>query len=380
MTAQIEAYRERVGASLDRTQHRLDEVAMLSFYAAPRPGRDVRPAANLFTTRATLHRFETAADPVLPSPPLRLEHEIEQAIRSVVHGRHPRITPRFHVIQTVAEAVGSFHCECRLFDGEHGFDMSKSGRFQVSGATFDFGGGDRARGEGIGRGYPAEGGRLLFAGAGELKHASGKLAGLPATFSMNGSLDPSAGFTGSVTCRFQDPSALVRTDREIPEPRGMPWQAESTFLELRLEKDSSRQTGFAGAGLTMRSARFVCESQGYRGLRSRLILGPCLGTVEATLDATKPPGLTARYEYRFLDTAGHCAGTLCARIDDAVGTSAANALRFAAFGPIESGSGLFEGVHGLVAEDSAVSFDPEAFSLMQTLQIVDREGRHRTGE
>jgi hypothetical protein len=112
-------------------------------------------------------------------------------------------------------------------------------------------------------------------------------------------------------------------------------------------------------------------------LQTRVVLGPKIGNVRVETDADEH--VARSYEYRFDDTAGMCAGTLVARVDGSAVSAETECRRggrqFAAYGPIGSGSGVFEGVTGVFTETSAAggTFN----SLMHTLQVIDPGGRYR---
>jgi hypothetical protein len=53
-------------------------------------------------------------------------------------------------------------------------------------------------------------------------------------------------------------------------------------------------------------------------------------------------------------------------------------VRFAGFGPITGGTGLLEGVEGLLTVNSLIGIAPHALTLMHVLHIVDPDGQYRT--
>jgi hypothetical protein len=54
-------------------------------------------------------------------------------------------------------------------------------------------------------------------------------------------------------------------------------------------------------------------------------------------------------------------------------------VRFAGFGPITGGSGVFSQVRGMLTVNSLIGISPHALSLMHVLHIVDPGRSFRTG-
>ena len=52
-------------------------------------------------------------------------------------------------------------------------------------------------------------------------------------------------------------------------------------------------------------------------------------------------------------------------------------LRFGGFGPLREGTGCFEGVRGLMTDNSVVGLAPHVTSTLYVLRIEDPEGRYR---
>ena len=54
------------------------------------------------------------------------------------------------------------------------------------------------------------------------------------------------------------------------------------------------------------------------------------------------------------------------------------ALRFGGFGPIKKGTGWFQGIEGLMSDNSVVGIAPHALATLYVLRIHDPDGRYRT--
>lgn len=384
-------------APSEQVQHLVDQAALLSLYAVPHRARS-HNSADGFHTEASLQRFESLAVMTDSDSRRRLDRDVEQLLRKVLHDRLPLDEGRFVVRQQIGEVAGELELD-GVWNPADGV-ANGARRFTLGRVRFHFGE-SWAEGDGAGRVYCAVDGCEtveLFAAAGKLSKGAGKLDGLAGTFVLNGRLDETGGFRGAVVCRFPDPSHRVRTRREIEPPLGFPDPARASFLELRVVSGEERsqvtvETVGGKACLTAdklpaRAARLVAECRGYRGLQSQVVLGPILGAVEvaigeAALDGDTH-GLTARYRYRVAGIHRECAGTLDLVLDESVAIemdvagSATRVTQFAGIGRIGGGTGVFEGAAGVFVENSAISVTPPALSLLHVTQIADAAGRFRT--
>ena len=136
------------------------------------------------------------------------------------------------------------------------------------------------------------------------------------------------------------------------------------------------------------------SSQGRR-VRSTKSVGLVIGsmTSSVTLNILQPgaPGtgvspipFGAYNEYFFQDRAGRRVGSFAADGSEGrtfnmtlSGAPGQQALRFGAFGSIERGTGQFEGMRGLMTDNSAAGVAPHALSTLYVVRLVDPEGKFR---
>jgi hypothetical protein len=326
---------------------------------------------------------------------------------------------RLAVSQPAGEAVGRLHCRC-LFapssapwdPGEHPaptiYDPWRSQRFVTLACDFTFGG-ERVDAYATGRTYPvvSDGEPFVLMGAvGNFMRGTGAFDGLEGTFVLTGRLTGLLGFLGSVTCRIVDPEGRIRTDREMPAIAGVhdPFP-DQTFIVLRgVKRDRTVRTTYGpppGPNLvsliTPSQMRTVLTEPLVRdraGLRVGLTVGPVVGSMEAdvSFDIAAPPGtaerpvpFTTKELYTFGGDDGRSCGTITAEVTDGIsfGLQFPSAprqagVRFAGFGRITGGTGQFEGVQGMLTVNSTIGIAPHTLSLLHVLQVVDRDGIHRS--
>ncbi len=267
---------------------------------------------------------------------------------------------------------------------------------------------DSFRGYGIGQTYPVtiDGKVRTLAGAvGNVMQPPDRLAGLECTYVLNGEITPSLGFIGNISFRAMDPDGKIRTDREIPQLQAIE-DPEPTvsYIVMRGQKRDKYQltfysfddNGFPNGLITsgqMRTADYRYSTKGYLGLRSNLSLGELVGKINATIftNVAAPPGtalrpapFTTENVYTYFDSDGAVVGTVSANVQlgESFDLKFAEApgqpgLRFGGIGPIIGGTGIFEGVQGLLCVNSAIGREPHALSLLNTLRIIDPDGKFR---
>jgi hypothetical protein len=372
--------------------HLLDQAAYFNVIASP----DLEagnPRASDFEIHSSLHTFET--DLQVP----------------VTHSG-------MRVKQVFGEAVGTFRSRWLpirddfvagpgLEPPQIAWDRSCSQRFVMQEATFLFGDGqDGFRGFGTGRTFPTmiDGQNELLAGAiGTTLEGFGRFWGLEGTYVCNGIITPETGFRGNIAVRILDPKEEFRPSGGLRPPQGGPdLDPGATYLILRgNKKDASVKSeyDFAPDGsvrglLTpaeMRAARYRCAKDGRR-VNSKLSVGPVVGTLRAVIyfDLLLPPGtayvpapFTTDELYQFVDDDGKTIGTIKAdvvegesfgvRLPSAPGQPA---IRFAGYGAIREGTGVFEGLQGMLSVNSAIGIAPHALSLMHIFRIIDPDGKY----
>jgi hypothetical protein len=391
----------------ERVQYLLDETANFNIFAVPE---------NSYAEKATLtpdspHDFfglNGGYGLDMCSALLRLETTVQTSPNKKT----------LRVAQSVGDAVGKLHCRC-LFTSANTpwaphqypaaliFDPYRSQRFVMQDGEFTFGESDHFRVYGIGRTFPVNVSgrpRLLAAAVGTLIDGAGKFKDRQATFVLTGSITSSLGFLGNITCRVLDPDHSLRTDSELPSLNSIPDPDNTdTYFALRLtKKDRHVRTVYGPpvpGGLVslvtpseIRSVQYDFTTLGHR-LRSHMTVGQVIGHMDATVvfDLLAPPGtpelpvpFTTQESYQFCDSAGNVIGTISAGITEGVsfsltfpGAPGQKGVRFAGFGPIQNGTGVFANARGMLTVNSLIGISPHALSLMHVLHILDPLGEFR---
>lgn len=391
-------------------QSLLDQTANFSLFAAPEPGyaqkASVWPAdpGDFFGLNGgfglaigcNLHRFDATA-------------RLAGGKRGLV------------VQQAVGEPEGRLRCRWMLGPedlpwapgGEPPlaiFDRWSPQRFAMADAVFTFGEGEHGfRGYGAGRTFPvvvAGRPRLLAGAVGNLMEGFGAFRGLEATFVMTGTLTKELGFLGNITCRVVDPAGRMRGEEVSSLSPILDPDPDSTFLVLRGEKkDRTVRTTYGPppddvrvslvTPSQMRALHLRFRGKGPSGPRAEARVHEVLGSMEANVafNLLAPPGtaqrpvpFTTQERYTFEDGRGTTLGTITAGVVEGIsfdlkfpGAPGQPGVRFAGFGPIQGGTGAFEGAQGLLTVNSLIGISPHALSLLHVLHLVDPEGRLRSG-
>lgn len=246
---------------------------------------------------------------------------------------------------------------------------------------------------------------VLAGGVGTVTSGHGRLAGLDATFVLNGAFHD-LGFEGSVTCRVVDPEGRLRASGDPPARGGTAATPRSTFLLLRGEKEGPEVRTEYGPppapGLVslvtparMRAVEHCTAVGDPGGLRSHTQTGQVAADLLArvALDIAAPPGtaerpnaFTTRNLYTFRDGAGGEAGAVEAAVELGrsfdlrfPGLPDQPAMRYGGIGPVLGGRGRFAGAVGMLAVNSAIGIAPHALSMLNVIQIPDPAGRLRVG-
>jgi len=372
----------------------LDQAAYFNLIVAPGEGRG--GAADGFDIESRLHRLDTVA-------------------------QSPTAQAGLRATQAFGESVGTFRSRWSVISDDYvagpgrepprtALDRSRSQRFVMQEGTFSFGdGGDGFSGFGTGRTFPAtvDGENYLLAGAvGTTLEGTGRFRGVEGTYVFNGVITPENQFRGNVAVRLLDPGREFRPTGALPPlRRGGDLDPGATYVVLRGQKrDASVESeydfgpdGRVRGLLTpaeMRVARYRSALQGREGIHSQLNLGEAVGNLRAVIyfDLAAPPGtayapapFTTNELYRFKDDDGREVGTIKADVVEGEsfgmrlrGAPGQPAIRFAGYGPINEGTGAFEGVRGMLSVNSAIGISPHALSLMHVFRIIDPDGRYRS--
>lgn len=342
-------------------------------------------------------------------------HRLE-VITQAPSGRHP-----FRASNRMGEALGTFQHRWMLAPDDFvatpesvppptALDPSRSQRVVLLDGECRFGQRDGFRGFGAGHTLPASTpgsqGKLLFLGAGTILDGFGSFAGHgEGTYLYCGSLDPDRGFTGNLFLRVMDPEGTIRTQRSLSSLEPAPWPEEGiTYVLLRGEALPSdpvspnlgpdgRPIGLIveqGLRLMDVDSALGVVGGGDRRPRTRYRLGQMVGRITAhvVFDPTSASGtvldpipFTTWDELVFHDGGGNAIGTLHA--DSSEGRvfntriSGQPAIRFGGVGRILDGTGSFQGIQGLMTDNSLVAFTPHVSASVYLFRIEDPEGRFR---
>jgi hypothetical protein len=286
-------------------------------------------------------------------------------------------------------------------------DPSRSQRFVMLDGVCRFGDQDGFRGFGAGVTFPVTvGGRaqLLAATVGTIVEGFGTFRGHEeGTYLHCGSLSADAGFTGNMALRVMDAAGTLRTSGRLPalRPRRAPEQ-DITYLVFRgqaVEDDPvTPRVGPDGQllGLTvvqgLRLISLNSGASGGGGVRGASRVGQVIGRITAHVDfnpsypggtALNPIPFTTFDELSFTDGAGRDLGGFTADSSEGrvfntrIGGQAG--IRFGGVGQILSGTGPFQGMRGLMTDNSVVVFTPHVSASLYVLRVHDPDGRFRTG-
>jgi len=373
---------------------------------------------NLFAVPDPQHAATATLTPTDPSDYFGLNGGYGVSLRCSLHQFDSMVQSPdigLQVNEAVGEPRGSFSSLCFFGPDDSNwspgqlpppaiFDPWRSQRLTMLNPEFSFGGGDRFQGFGIGRTFPVTvNGKpdLLVSAVGNVTDGFGKFSGLEGTFILTGKLRPDLGFLGNITCRIVDPYGYIHGDREVSPPTTIrdPDPA-STFLLLRGQKqDKSVRTTYGpppGGGMvsliTPSQLRAVqCSFSSRGGVHTERRVGRVVGNMDADVhfDLLAPPGtarapvpFTTQEDYRFVDCNEQIVGTINAGVVEGISfklefpaAPGQAGVRFAGFGPINGGTGAFDGIQGMLTVNSLIGIAPHALSLLHVLHILDPEGR-----
>ena len=380
----------------------LDQAAFLSMFSIPARGRSIaipsRNGAGIagLRIREQLHRFSLSME-----PPSRSGVTTHHAIgEQLAHWEH-----RWMFVPDGFPALPGRDVP------ETTFDPSRSQRFVMfdSACTFE-NGRDGFHGFGTGRTYPMHVGsqpQLYAAAVGSILEGFGKFKGHEGTYTYCGSLSQQEGFTGSVFCRVVDPQSDLRTESSLPSMEVWPNpETGISYLAFRgQKKDRTQKTAYnfgpngQVAGLNvhqqLRQVQIDTAARGRGGARSVMNVGPVIGSMSARIlfnllnpgapgTALSPIPFQSYNEYTFSAPDGRTIGTIVADGGEGrtfnlqlVGAPGQQALRFGGFGPIVKSSGFFEGMEGLMVDNSVVGVAPHALSTLYILRVNDPDGKYR---
>jgi hypothetical protein len=383
----------------DIVQHLVDRAAHFNMFSMP--GRRAASAAIRassggvigVTVHEALHRFSITTRPPTGSAPL--------TARSVIGERAGSFTHRWLI------APADFVAAPNREPPPTRLDPSVSQRFVMLDGTCTFGdGADGFRSFGAGRTLPTTVNgepRLLATAVGTILGGFGKFkAHEEGTFVYCGTLLPDRGFTGNVLLRVVDQQETFRTDRALPpldaRPNPEPDVSYVIFRGQAVASDpvtprvgpDGRPTGLVvEQGIRLLALDFKAAGQG--GLQSTASVGPLIGRITAhvTFNPTAAPGtalhpipFTSADEFVFFEReGGPPVGAFTA--DSSEGrvfqtqVGGQPAIRFGGIGQVLGGTGSFQGINGLMTDNSVVVFTPHVSASLYVLRIHDPGRRFR---
>jgi haloalkane dehalogenase len=285
------------------------------------------------------------------------------------------------------------------------FDPGTSQRFVMLDSICQFGNGrDGFYGFGTGRTFPTEAnGRshLSVAAVGTILNGFGSFAGhIQGTYVYCGELDPNGGFIGNLMLRVMDDQSTLhsQTSRRATE-----WQksfdGQNTYVIFRgqaIPSDPVRPNiGPDGKpiglvveqGLTLQhvsnslTSQARLESVNQVGDRriGRVTAHVVFDPKYASGTNDDPVPFTAYDEFEFKSPSGDIVGKFIA--DSTEGRvfntllAGQPGIRFGGFGRIHRGQGLFEGIQGLMTDNSVVVFEPHVSASVYVLRVRDAQAR-----
>lgn len=327
----------------------------------------------------------------------------------------------FRATNTIGEIAGRFEHRWMFIPDDYSarpgvqppptaFDPSRSQRFVMMDGICRLGDGDEDgfRGFGTGKTYPSKengGSQILVTAIGTLFEGLGNFKDhCECTYVYCGKLDVERGFTGSLMVRAMDPQGTLRTTRPLPNIKPTPDpEPEVTYIMLRGQAAPTDLVAprlgpngqFLGLkveqGVTMISVNASYRDR--KGPQSVTSLGPLVGKLSADIvfDPTAPGGtladpipFTTADQISFPDQTGKPIGGFLADLVDGrvfnleIPKGSGNkAIRFGGTGPVQDGTGVFEGIEGLMTDNSVVMFTPHVSASVYVLRIHDPEGRYR---
>lgn len=285
-------------------------------------------------------------------------------------------------------------------------DPSRSQRFVMLDGTCMFGSGeDGFRGFGAGHTRPVTVNgqpQLQAMAVGTILEGFGKFQGHEeGTYLYCGTLSPQRGFQGNVLLRVVDRQETFRAEGPLPplEGRRDP-EPGVTYLVFRGQAVPSDpvtpRIGPDGLplgltvvqGLRMLDLDFKVRGRG--GTQSMDRVGPLIGRITAHVNfnpaapggtSLDPIPFTTFDEFVFFDKEGRKIGEFTG--DSSEGRvfntqlSGLPGIRFGGVGQVLSGTGPFEGLNGLMTDNSLVSFNPHVSASIYLLRVEDPQGRFR---
>ena len=244
--------------------------------------------------------------------------------------------------------------------------------------------------------------RLLATAVGTILEGFGKFRGHEeGTYLYCGTLTPQRGFQGNLLLRLMDRQDTFRSEDSFPplEQRRDP-EPGVTYLMFRgqaVPSDPvSPRMGANGQplGLTvvqgLRLLELDFKVKGRGGVQTTDRVGASIGRITAHVNfnpaapggaSLNPIPFSTFDEFVFFDREGRKVGE--ATGDSSEGRvfttqlSGAPGIRFGGVGQALTGTGVFEGINGLMTDNSVVVFNPHVSASIYVVRVEDPRGRFR---
>lgn len=384
--------------SAEALQRLVDEAAHFNLFSLPgappsallAPGGGNHPVG--LKLSETLHRFEVSVQPPTSARPLRARNVVGEAVGQFTH--------RWLLIPDDFVALPEREPPPTVLD------PARAQRFVMLDSLCRFGAGqDGFRGFGTGQTLPVtiNGQRqLLVTAIGSVLEGFGRFKDHEAgTYVYCGSFSPQQGFQGNILLRVMDAPGTLRTAHSLPALEARPDPEPGiTYLVLRGEAvPSDAVTPRIGPngqlqGLNVEQGLRLLyldgKARGRGGVQSLARVGPVVGRILARVnfDPTAPGGATLNPipfttfdEFSFFDAAGRNIGGFTGDSSEGrvfnILVGGQKGIRFGGTGRLLSGSGPFQGLDGLLTDNSVVIFTPHVSASVYVLRINDPDGRFR---
>lgn len=373
-------------------QAMVDEAATLNFYSRQAGGRD--PAIRVGGDRITgfrieeeLHRFEVVTYAPTGETPLRARNAIGERVATFKHRwmfapdddwASPGAVPPETVFDPwSSQRFAMLDSECWFLDSDDGFQGFGAGRTMP---------GKSKNGEHV----------VLVTAVGTILKGFGRFQGLEeATYVYCGTLSAKDGFRGNVLLRAIDRETVFATESDL---RDIDVQGDlvpdATYILFRGEAVPTDSVTPSPTGLVveqgLRLYNVDFQTGGGRGIRTSERLGPWIGKITANINfdpsypggsALNPIPFTNKDGFLLHDNAGRNVGSFSSESSEGrvflTRIAGQTAIRFGGVGAILGGSGLYEGLSGLMTDNSLVVFNPHVSASVYVLRIDDPEGRYR---
>lgn len=383
--------------SAEELQLLIDQAATINLLSVPdpsRPGSIIRSGLHTigFHINENWHRFDIDTQAPTSTSPLRGTNTVGEVIGAYSH-RWMLVPDNYAAIPATTPPPTPL-------------DPSRSQRFVMLDGIGSFGDGSSGfRGFGTGQTHPTviNGRRQLqitaiatvLEGFGQFKdHTEG-------TYLYCGVLDPERGFSGNVLLRIMDLQNTLITPNELipmidqPNP-----EEDTTYLIFRGEAVATDPVG-PNIGPNGQQIGVVVEqglrllhvgsaARGSQGFLSNTKVGEMIGRITtrvifnpaaASGTLLDPIPFTNQNELVFTDSTGNTIGSFTA--DSSEGRvfnlliGGAPCIRFGGVGPIHGGKGVFEGINGIMTDNSVVAFEPHVSASVYILRIHDPAGKFR---